>query len=65
MTRKDKPLTEFPHITTAKRKAAAKDRNGTCQWFLLCDRPAVCFTPHPVLGSVPTCQRCHDFATEK
>jgi hypothetical protein len=34
-----------------------------CQWFLLCDRPATGTTPHPVLGSVPTCDRCHKFAT--
>lgn len=34
-----------------------------CQWFARCGRPATCTTPHPVLGDVPTCQRCHDFAT--
>ena len=34
-----------------------------CQWFLLCTNPATGTTPHAVLGSVPTCDRCHEFAT--
>src|SRR5262245_22634638 len=35
----------------------------TCAWFAGCDRPATGTTPHPVLGDVPTCDRCHEFAT--
>jgi hypothetical protein len=34
------------------------ERPQGCEWFALCDRPATGFTPHPVLGSVPTCDRC-------
>jgi hypothetical protein len=33
---------------------------GVCQWFLLCDHDAVGTVPHPILGDVPTCQRCAD-----
>ena len=36
-----------------------------CMWFALCDRPATGTTPHPILGDVPTCDRCHKFATGK
>lgn len=31
-----------------------------CRYFALCDRPAVGTLPNPVLGDVPTCQRCAD-----
>lgn len=34
-----------------------------CQWFAKCLNYATCNTPHPVLGNVPTCDRCHRFAT--
>lgn len=34
-----------------------------CAWFALCTRPAVTTVSHPVLGDVPCCQRCADFAT--
>lgn len=34
-----------------------------CEWFALCDRAATGTTPHPILGAVPTCDRCHEFAT--
>jgi hypothetical protein len=30
----------------------------TCQWFLRCDRVADGTVDHPVLGPVPTCNRC-------
>jgi hypothetical protein len=29
-----------------------------CQWFALCDNPATGHMPHPILGSVPICDRC-------
>lgn len=35
-----------------------------CQWFLRCDNAATGTTPHPVLGDVPTCDRCAAFATD-
>jgi len=31
-----------------------------CEWFALCDRPADGVVSHPILGWVPTCQRCAD-----
>lgn len=31
-----------------------------CEWFALCDHEAVGHVIHPVLGPVPTCQRCVD-----
>jgi hypothetical protein len=34
-----------------------------CGWFAGCGRTATGSTPHPVLGSVPTCDRCRAFAT--
>lgn len=30
----------------------------TCQWFVLCDHPAVGTVNHPILGDVPICARC-------
>ena len=33
-----------------------------CQWFALCDRFATREVSHPVLGSVPTCERCAERA---
>lgn len=30
----------------------------TCQWFALCTNPATDLVPHPILGSVPACERC-------
>jgi len=31
-----------------------------CAWFALCPSPAAGTVKHPVLGEVPTCQRCAD-----
>lgn len=31
-----------------------------CEWFALCTRPADGVVSHPILGWVPTCQRCAD-----
>ena len=41
----------------------AEPELGDCRWFVLCGRTATGTTPHPVLGAVPTCDRCHAFAT--
>jgi hypothetical protein len=32
-----------------------------CQWFALCDNPATHDEPHPILGTVPTCDRCGEW----
>lgn len=37
-----------------------KTKRQRCEWFLLCDNPAVTTQSHPVLGNVPICQRCAD-----
>lgn len=31
-----------------------------CEWYALCDNPADGMVSHPILGEVPTCQRCAD-----
>jgi hypothetical protein len=31
---------------------------GECQWFLMCDRPAVKHRDHSILGEVPICGPC-------
>lgn len=31
-----------------------------CEWFALCTNDADGLVWHPVLGDVPTCQRCAD-----
>lgn len=31
-----------------------------CEWYALCDHEATAMVSHPVLGEVPTCQRCVD-----
>jgi hypothetical protein len=46
----------------SKSKPAPVPVQG-CEWFALCPRPATGTTPHPVLGDVPTCDKCHKFAT--
>jgi hypothetical protein len=46
-----------------KTKRKTKIQVQRCMWFALCDRPATGVTAHVVLGNVPTCDRCHKFAT--
>lgn len=33
-----------------------------CEWYLLCQNEGNMRRPHPVLGSVPICERCNDKA---
>lgn len=40
-----------------------KRAKNPCQWFAGCFRAATGTTPHQILGEVPTCDRCHKFAT--
>jgi len=35
----------------------------SCQWFAKCENEATCTTRHPIFGDIPTCERCHKFAT--
>lgn len=34
-----------------------------CAWFALCGRAAVTTVAHPMLGDVPCCERCVEWAT--
>lgn len=55
-----------PFKTPLRRAIEKKDRQAdACRWFLLCPNPATGTTPHPILGDVPTCPKCHKFATGK
>lgn len=33
-----------------------------CEWFLLCENPATREIMHPIIGAVPTCERCATIA---
>lgn len=49
--------------TAALARAAEEihhDPEGRCEWYALCPNPADGTVKHPVLGDVPTCQRCAD-----
>ena len=48
---------------SAPKKSAKPAAGPTCEWFAGCGKPATGTTPHPVLSAVPTCDRCHEFAT--
>lgn len=53
-----------PPTSPAEREAArdaaraAVRLAGVCEWFALCTNPATDVEPHPILGSVPVCERC-------
>lgn len=49
--------------TAAPRLAAIETRVRRCEWFALCENEATHDEPHPVLGSVPCCDRCATFAS--
>lgn len=37
---------------------------GFCMWFAMCKNEATTMVAHPVLGSVPTCTSCAEFAKD-
>jgi len=45
-------------MTTTTQENTHMSFTPTCAWFALCDRPADGLRSHPVLGSVPICDRC-------
>lgn len=55
---------DLPALIAARlrRRGLAPAYPGLCEWFLKCSNPATTVTPHPILGNVPTCQSCADFA---
>lgn len=42
------------------RVVDAANNEAVCAWFAICTNPANGLRSHPVLGDVPTCQRCDD-----
>lgn len=48
---------------TNERHDELPDAPSRCEWFALCPNLATGTTPHPTLGDVPSCDRCHRFAT--
>lgn len=64
---------EWPNSNAGERSAQVDDyiltwhidlgyvslgRLAVCEWFALCDHPAVGTVDHPILGAVPACERC-------
>lgn len=49
---------KFPHAMKD-----IEEVDDSCKWFAGCESPATEYTPHPILGNVPTCKKCHEFAT--
>ena len=37
---------------------------GKCRWYVRCENEATHLEQHPVLGSVPQCDRCHEIGQE-
>lgn len=54
-----------PRKTTRKKAARKSARQAVqkCMWFRDCKNAATGTTKHPILGDVPTCERCNKFAT--
>lgn len=47
-------------FSTDDRVVDPQGREAVCAWFALCTNPANGLRDHPILGPVPTCQRCDD-----
>lgn len=57
-------MIELAHAADGTLYDTADGTTVGCHWFLLCDRPATGLTDAGGdLGPVPTCSRCHKFAT--
>lgn len=51
-----------PPVPPAERQFFA-DHPVMCQWFARCPYEATGYVFHPILGPVPTCDRCERFAS--
>jgi hypothetical protein len=51
-----------PCLEAAVPTGLPQGTHTRCQWFANCSRAAVTTVQHPVLGGVPCCQKCADFA---
>lgn len=45
-------------VATGHPRKEAMTNPILCEWFALCDREADHLVRHPILGDVPTCERC-------
>lgn len=55
-----------PRVSAIESAArAVEDAGGVCEWFAACDRPATHSEPHPILGSVPTCDQCGEWIAKQ
>jgi hypothetical protein len=43
---------------TMLEKVQREHVDGRCEWYLLCTNASTHDEPHPILGNVPTCDRC-------
>jgi hypothetical protein len=43
---------------TMLEKVQREHVDGQCEWYLLCTNASTHDEPHPILGNVPTCDRC-------
>jgi|HubBroStandDraft_6_1064221.scaffolds.fasta_scaffold27386_9 hypothetical protein len=56
------PWHDADRVRLTEKGRALPAPSDYCQWFLRCQNAATGTTPHPVLGAVPTCDRCNAFA---
>ncbi len=61
LSQRTPPYPDFAFVLSG----AKSKKQQMCEWFQGCKNPATGQTPHPVLGQVPTCDRCAKFATGK
>jgi hypothetical protein len=52
-------------VTGIEEDDAGYKPPGICRWFLLCTNPATQHVAHPILSTVPACDRCAERATPK
>lgn len=55
---------DFPPTITNRmaHMVGKKEGDGLCRWFLKCFNEATQTQNHPVLGDVPVCDSCKEFA---
>lgn len=56
------PSTQYPWHLASEDCRAVREPVERCEWFALCENPAVARIAHPAFSpqGVPTCQRCID-----